>query len=61
MASMDADNLNVALTPLCDECRRVWLPLDTARWRAVFLENGDEDVLKFWCAWCWDQEFGAHS
>lgn len=61
MPSLDAENLKVALTPVCEECLRVWLPRDTARWRAVFLDDGSEDVLRFWCAGCWEREFAAYS
>jgi hypothetical protein len=49
---------DVVIVPACEECRRVWLPADLARWRAEFLDDGSEDRLGFWCADCWSREFG---
>jgi hypothetical protein len=34
-------------------------PSDPERWRAEFLDDGPEDVLKFWCPESWLREFGA--
>jgi hypothetical protein len=38
----------VADVPACEECGERWLPGDSERWLAVFLDDGPEDVLKFW-------------
>ena len=43
----------------CVECRLVWHTHDTARWRAVFLDFGPDDVLRFWCPECWKREFAT--
>jgi hypothetical protein len=44
----------VALTPVCEGCLRAWLPRDSGRWRAVFVnDDGADDVLRFWCPDCW--------
>jgi len=49
----------VALTPVCEECRKVWLPADAERWRAYWLDDGPEEKLLFYCAACARREFGA--
>jgi hypothetical protein len=46
----------VALIPRCEECRSLWLPADCERWRASFVDDGDEDRLVFYCADCWERE-----
>jgi len=34
--------------------------VDANRWRRnVFLDEGPEDILKFWCLECWLREFGS--
>jgi hypothetical protein len=47
----------VAIVPVCEECGERWLPADDERWRAMFLDDGPEDVLMFWCTDCWEREF----
>lgn len=49
---------DVAIVPACEECGDRWPPDDPERWRAMFLDDGPEDVLKFWCLSCWEREFG---
>ena len=48
---------DVAIVRACEECGERWLPSEPERWRAEFLDNGPEDVLKFWCPECWQREF----
>ena len=48
----------VASIPTCEECRKVWLPGDDERWKAYWIDDGDEDVLVFYCVDCGDREFG---
>jgi hypothetical protein len=50
----------VAIVPACEECGERWLPGDRERWLAVFLDDGPEDVLKFWCPECWEREFESN-
>jgi hypothetical protein len=38
---------DVAIVPTCEECGERWLPDDSERWRAVFLDDGPEDRLGF--------------
>jgi len=47
----------VAIVPRCEECGEAWLPGDSERWRAEFLDHGPEERLAFWCAACWEREF----
>jgi hypothetical protein len=51
------DSQDVAIVPACEECGERWLPSDPERWRAEFLDDGPDDVLKFWCPDCWRREF----
>jgi hypothetical protein len=44
----------VALTPQCAECYRVWLPDDGDRWQA-YVDTDDE--LVFFCPECTEREF----
>jgi hypothetical protein len=46
----------VALLPACEECRRVWLPGDRDRWRAYWIDDGEEDKLLFYCPTCAQRE-----
>lgn len=48
----------VALIPKCIECGERWLPRDTDRWQAYWIDEGPEDVLLFYCAECSEREFG---
>ena len=50
---------DVAIVPACEECGERWLPGDGERRRAEFIDDGPEDVLKFWCPECWLREFGC--
>jgi hypothetical protein len=47
------------LLPVCQECSRVWLPSDRDRWRAYWIDAGDEDELLFYCSDCAQREFAA--
>ena len=49
---------DVAIVPAWEECGDRWFPGDPEHWRADFLDDGPEDVLKFWCSECWLHEFG---
>ena len=49
----------VLLTPKCIECDQIWLPWDTNRWQAYWIDDGLEDVLLFYCAACAKREFGS--
>jgi len=42
----------------CEECRQpsLWT---IERWRAYWIDDGDEDRLPFYCAECAEREFGA--
>jgi hypothetical protein len=44
--------------PECEECRKVWLPADSARWQAHWIDEGPGDRLAFLCAECAEREFG---
>jgi hypothetical protein len=48
----------VAIVPACQECGERRLPADCDRWRAEFVDDGPDDLLRFWCADCWEREFG---
>jgi hypothetical protein len=52
---------HVALVPACAECGERWLPGDPERWRAEFVDDEPQDLLKFWCPECWRREFAALS
>lgn len=52
-------NPKIATVPNCAECGQLWLPGSAERWRAEFIEDGLDDVLRFWCRTCWEREFGA--
>jgi hypothetical protein len=41
----------------CVECKRVWLPMDTDRWQAYWLEEGPRPRLLFYCPACGEREF----
>jgi hypothetical protein len=43
--------------PLCEECRRVWLPADEERWRALWIDDGPDEKLVFYCLQCASREF----
>jgi hypothetical protein len=50
----------VALTPQCAECNKLWLPADEECWRA-YLGSDDLDEpaeLVFYCPECAEREFG---
>jgi hypothetical protein len=49
---------SVVIVPECEECGERWLPGDPERWRADLIDDGPEDRLVFWCADCWECEFG---
>lgn len=49
----------VRLVPACQECSRLWLPGDRDRWRAYWIDAGDEDELLFYCPSCAEREFAA--
>jgi len=51
----------VAQVPTCVECGGSWLPRDTDRWQAYWIDDGPEDVLLFYCAECATREFGGSS
>jgi hypothetical protein len=48
----------VALIPLCEGCRRVWLPDDAERWHADWIDGGPDEKLVFYCPRCAGREFG---
>jgi hypothetical protein len=50
---------DVAIVPNCEECGERWLGVDVERWRAVFIDEGPDERLAFWCAECWLREFEA--
>jgi hypothetical protein len=57
-ARLDPRAMNkIALIPACEECRKVWLPADDDRWRAYWIDDGDEDRLQFYCPECAEREF----
>jgi hypothetical protein len=47
----------VAAIPLCEECRRVWLPDDQDRWQAHWIHDSPNERLLFYCRECADREF----
>ena len=49
----------VALTPQCAECNKLWLPADDERWRAYLgSDTLDEPAeVAFYCADCAEREF----
>ena len=49
----------VAIVPNCEECGDPWLLGDEDRWKAEFIEEESEDLLKFWCPDCWERQFGT--
>jgi hypothetical protein len=49
----------VALVPLCEECRRVWLPADKNRWQALWIDDRPDEKLVFYCPECAEREFGS--
>jgi hypothetical protein len=51
----------VATTPVCEECRKLWLPADEEHWSAYWIDDGDEDCLVFYCPECVEREFGWRS
>ena len=50
----------VVLIPKCVECDQMWLPWDTDRWQAYWIDDGPDEVLLFYCAECAKREFGTH-
>jgi hypothetical protein len=48
---------DVAVVPEYEECGERWLPADPKPWRAEFIDDGPDDVLRFWCPDCWEREF----
>jgi hypothetical protein len=49
----------IAVIPLCEECRKLWLPEDQERWEAHWIDDGPEEKLVFYCPHCAALEFGA--
>jgi hypothetical protein len=47
----------VAEIPQCEECRRVWLPADSRRWQAHWVDDGSDEKLVFFCPECAKREF----
>jgi len=45
------------LIPRCIECDLMWLPWDTDRWQAHWVDDGPEELLLFYCAECAKREF----
>jgi RNase P subunit RPR2 len=43
----------------CEECRNPWLPGDNERWKAYWIDDGERDLLVFYCADCAEGEFGG--
>lgn len=41
----------------CEECRQARLDGDE-RWRAYWIDDGEEDRLLFYCRSCAEREFG---
>jgi hypothetical protein len=39
----------VGVIPLCEECRKVWLPADRERWQAHWIDDGPDEKLVFYC------------
>jgi hypothetical protein len=46
------------MIPQCEECRRVWWPVDPERWQAHWIDDGPEEKVVFYCLDCADREFG---
>jgi hypothetical protein len=38
---------HVGVIPLCEECRRLWLPSDPDRWQAHWIDDGPDEKLVF--------------
>jgi hypothetical protein len=48
------------LIPQCEECRKVWLPVDRERWQARWIDDGGPDeLLIFHCPEWSEREFGS--
>lgn len=56
---MNTKNVKFATVPNCAECGEHWFPWSVERWRAEFIDDGLDDVLRFWCPSCWEREFGG--
>jgi hypothetical protein len=37
----------VVLIPACEECLKLWLPIDSERWKAFWADDGPEERLLF--------------
>jgi hypothetical protein len=48
---------SVALIPRCAECGARWLPADSARWQAHWVDDGPDEKLVFYCSECGEREF----
>ena len=48
----------VALTPQCAECNKLWLPADEECWRA-YLTDDEPAELAFYCPDCAKREFSS--
>jgi hypothetical protein len=49
------EHADVAVVPVCGECGERWPPADPERERE-FIDDGPDDVLRFWCPSCWERE-----
>ena len=47
----------VTLIHTCEECGNPWLPDDDDRWKAYWIDDGDRDLLVFYCVECAEREF----
>jgi hypothetical protein len=62
-AALDSLGVTVekaTLIPTCEECGNPWFPDDDKRWRAYWIDDGNEDLLVFYCVDCAKREFGEH-
>jgi hypothetical protein len=54
---MDVEH--VALTPKCEECDEAWLPADEERRLAIWVDDGPDERLLFYCREWPEREFGG--
>lgn len=47
---------SVPVVPECAECGERWLPADEERWRLVLVDDAE---LVWYCARCFEEEFGG--
>jgi hypothetical protein len=48
----------VVLIPSCEECLKLWLPIDDERWKALWADDaGSEQRLLFYCPDFAEREF----